>query len=216
MFKRPGSVQKSAFGVNFSNKGGTQQQQQQAEQQQPPAKRARTEHQQQLPAEQVRRELLYLVENHATVVVVGETGCGKTTQIPRFLHEAGWTADGFQVGGVVWWRETGWRNLVGSVCMRCCCQSRPLFFQRSTSNAQHHACRSVYSLCNPMLLLTPTRAHKPLRRWCARSRGVWQQSPSLSVLQERWVCSWEGWWAMGCALRTQQTRWVGGRSGSRQ
>lgn len=50
-----------------------------------------------MPAESVRRELLYLVENHATVVVVGDTGCGKTTQIPRFLHEAGWTADGFQV-----------------------------------------------------------------------------------------------------------------------
>jgi Zn-dependent alcohol dehydrogenase len=47
--------------------------------------------------EGVRRELLYLVERHATVIVVGETGCGKTTQIPRFLHEAGWTAEGHQV-----------------------------------------------------------------------------------------------------------------------
>jgi len=36
-----------------------------------------------------RRELLYLVETHATVVVLGETGSGKTTQIPQFLDEAG-------------------------------------------------------------------------------------------------------------------------------
>jgi hypothetical protein len=97
MFKRPGSVSKSAFGVNYDS---SRQQQQPAgnapRADGPPPKRARTE---QLPAEQVRRELLYLVENHATVVVVGETGCGKTTQIPRFLHEAGWTADGYQVGG---------------------------------------------------------------------------------------------------------------------
>jgi hypothetical protein len=95
MFKRPGSVSKSAFGVNYDS--SRQQPAGNAPRADgPPSKRARTE---QLPAEQVRRELLYLVENHATVVVVGETGCGKTTQIPRFLHEAGWTADGYQVGG---------------------------------------------------------------------------------------------------------------------
>lgn len=28
------------------------------------------------------------------VVIVGETGCGKTTQIPQYLDEAGWTAGG--------------------------------------------------------------------------------------------------------------------------
>jgi hypothetical protein len=93
MFKRPGSLSKSAFGVNYDS----------GRQQQPPTEPPRAEgpaqkraRKDQLPAESVRRELLYLVENHATVVVVGETGCGKTTQIPRFLHEAGWTADGYQ------------------------------------------------------------------------------------------------------------------------
>ena len=39
-----------------------------------------------------RKNILYLVEQHATTVIVGETGSGKTTQIPQFLHEAGWTA----------------------------------------------------------------------------------------------------------------------------
>jgi pre-mRNA-splicing factor ATP-dependent RNA helicase DHX16 len=27
-------------------------------------------------------------------VIVGETGSGKTTQIPQYLHEAGYTAKG--------------------------------------------------------------------------------------------------------------------------
>lgn len=40
-----------------------------------------------------RTSLLYLVEAHATTIVVGETGSGKTTQIPQYLKEAGW-ADG--------------------------------------------------------------------------------------------------------------------------
>lgn len=42
-----------------------------------------------LPIHQHRTEILYLVETHATTVVVGETGSGKTTQIPQYLHEAG-------------------------------------------------------------------------------------------------------------------------------
>ena len=41
-----------------------------------------------------RRVLLYLVERYQVVVVVGHTGCGKTTQIPQYLHQAGWTAGG--------------------------------------------------------------------------------------------------------------------------
>ncbi|KAJ1624520.1 pre-mRNA-splicing factor ATP-dependent RNA helicase PRP16 [Pavlovales sp. CCMP2436] len=47
-----------------------------------------------LPVFASRREILYLVETHQTVVIVGHTGCGKTTQIPQYLCEAGWTAGG--------------------------------------------------------------------------------------------------------------------------
>ena len=50
-----------------------------------------------LPIFESRRQLLYMVERFRTVVVVGHTGCGKTTQLPQYLHEAGWTASGFQV-----------------------------------------------------------------------------------------------------------------------
>ncbi|KAE8673291.1 RNA helicase family protein isoform 2 [Hibiscus syriacus] len=51
---------------------------------------------QRLPVYKYRTAILYLVEAHATTIVVGETGSGKTTQIPQFLKEAGW-ADGGRV-----------------------------------------------------------------------------------------------------------------------
>lgn len=51
----------------------------------------------QLPIFQSRRQLLYMVERYRAVVVVGHTGCGKTTQLPQYLHEAGWTGSDFQV-----------------------------------------------------------------------------------------------------------------------
>ena len=38
---------------------------------------------QRLPAYKHRSSLLYLVENHATTIIMGETGSGKTTQIPQ-------------------------------------------------------------------------------------------------------------------------------------
>lgn len=107
-FQRPGSRSKAAFGVAFrppppqrdgsssastaapgagrrqggSGGGGDQ-----------PMQRARLA----LPVARYRQQLLYLLETHATVVVVGETGSGKTTQLPQYLHEAGWTGEGHQV-----------------------------------------------------------------------------------------------------------------------
>ncbi|XP_078006354.1 putative ATP-dependent RNA helicase DHX35 isoform X2 [Phascolarctos cinereus] len=53
---------------------------------------------QKLPVFKLRNHILYLIENYQTVVIVGETGCGKTTQIPQYLAEAGWTAEGRVVG----------------------------------------------------------------------------------------------------------------------
>lgn len=61
-----------------------------------------------LPIHRLRREFLYCVERYQTVILVGETGgclsssllillstgSGKSTQIPQFLHEAGWTSGG--------------------------------------------------------------------------------------------------------------------------
>ncbi|CAI5485067.1 unnamed protein product [Closterium sp. Yama58-4] len=47
-----------------------------------------------LPVFKHREAILYLVETHAVSVVVGETGSGKTTQIPQYLVAAGWAAGG--------------------------------------------------------------------------------------------------------------------------
>nr|XP_043622202.1 probable pre-mRNA-splicing factor ATP-dependent RNA helicase DEAH9 isoform X2 [Erigeron canadensis] len=49
-----------------------------------------------LPVYRYRESILYLVETHSTTIIVGETGSGKTTQIPQYLKEAGW-ADGGRV-----------------------------------------------------------------------------------------------------------------------
>lgn len=51
---------------------------------------------QRLPVYKYRNAILYLVENNPTTIVVGETGSGKTTQIPQYLKEAGW-AEGDRV-----------------------------------------------------------------------------------------------------------------------
>ncbi|KAJ7184090.1 P-loop containing nucleoside triphosphate hydrolase protein [Mycena filopes] len=39
-------------------------------------------------------KLLYAVENHGVIIVVGQTGCGKTTQLPQYLLESGWAENG--------------------------------------------------------------------------------------------------------------------------
>ncbi|CAJ1961840.1 unnamed protein product [Sphenostylis stenocarpa] len=49
---------------------------------------------QRLPVFKYRSPILYLVETHATTIIVGETGSGKTTQIPQYLKEAGWATGG--------------------------------------------------------------------------------------------------------------------------
>ena len=42
---------------------------------------------QRLPVYKYRKAILYLVERHATTIVVGETGSGKSTQIPQVLSQ---------------------------------------------------------------------------------------------------------------------------------
>jgi len=59
----------------------------------------------------LEENILYCVENHQVVIVVGQTGCGKTTrtgalsmlpiplnrlslEIPQYLHESGWSSGG--------------------------------------------------------------------------------------------------------------------------
>ncbi|KAF9154178.1 hypothetical protein BGX20_004738 [Mortierella sp. AD010] len=51
-----------------------------------------------LPIYQYRQELLDAIEEHQVLVIVGETGSGKTTQLPQYLYEAGYTKGGKKIG----------------------------------------------------------------------------------------------------------------------
>lgn len=51
-----------------------------------------------LPIAKHRDALLYLVETSPVTIVVGQTGSGKSTQIPQFLERAGWCADDKIIG----------------------------------------------------------------------------------------------------------------------
>ncbi|KAI4623041.1 uncharacterized protein J4E87_006134 [Alternaria ethzedia] len=50
-----------------------------------------------LPIAQLKDQLLYTIDTYPVTIVVGETGSGKTTQIPKFLLEAGWCNGGKQI-----------------------------------------------------------------------------------------------------------------------
>ncbi|THH31166.1 hypothetical protein EUX98_g3025 [Antrodiella citrinella] len=51
-----------------------------------------------LPIYAYREQLLDAIKEHQILIVVAETGSGKTTQLPQYLHEAGYTANGMKVG----------------------------------------------------------------------------------------------------------------------
>ncbi|XP_071450237.1 probable ATP-dependent RNA helicase DHX35 [Hetaerina americana] len=53
---------------------------------------------QRLPIFQNKNHIIYLLEKYQTLILVGETGSGKSTQIPQYLLEAGWAHDGKIIG----------------------------------------------------------------------------------------------------------------------
>ncbi len=51
-----------------------------------------------LPIYQFRDQIIQAVKDHQVLIIVGETGSGKTTQLPQYLHEAGFTEGGMKIG----------------------------------------------------------------------------------------------------------------------
>nr|VEL28527.1 unnamed protein product [Protopolystoma xenopodis] len=53
---------------------------------------------QSLPIYQFREALLRAIADHQILIVEGETGSGKTTQVPQYLYESGYCRDGKKIG----------------------------------------------------------------------------------------------------------------------
>ncbi|CAD5115917.1 unnamed protein product [Dimorphilus gyrociliatus] len=51
-----------------------------------------------LPIYPFKESLIEAVRDHQVLIIEGETGSGKTTQIPQFLHEAGFTDNKMKIG----------------------------------------------------------------------------------------------------------------------
>uniref|UniRef100_T1J1A2 RNA helicase n=1 Tax=Strigamia maritima TaxID=126957 RepID=T1J1A2_STRMM len=51
-----------------------------------------------LPIFPFQQDLLEAIDKHQVLIIEGETGSGKTTQIPQYLHEAGYTKNGLKIG----------------------------------------------------------------------------------------------------------------------
>lgn len=68
-----------------------------------------------LPIASSQDHIIYLLEKYQTLVLVGETGSGKSTQIPQYLYEAGWTSEGNKIIGVTQPRRVAATSLAARV-----------------------------------------------------------------------------------------------------
>ena len=86
-----------------------------------------------LPIQKHEREILYLLERHQVVIIIGQTGCGKTTQICQYLRKAKWTIPGEKMVCVTQPR----RASAQTVAMRVC---EEIFASSSSSSSSSQRC----------------------------------------------------------------------------
>ena len=81
-----------------------------------------------LPISMAKERLLAAIQRQPVTIVVGETGSGKTTQLPQFLLEAGYAARGKMIGVTQPRRVAGrhpdrfFLRILRFVCNFCCCR----------------------------------------------------------------------------------------------
>ncbi|XP_065090788.1 probable pre-mRNA-splicing factor ATP-dependent RNA helicase mog-4 [Ochlerotatus camptorhynchus] len=51
-----------------------------------------------LPVFPFKEDLIAAIKEHQILIIEGKTGSGKTTQVPQYLYEAGFTKDGKKIG----------------------------------------------------------------------------------------------------------------------
>ncbi|MGH0164759.1 UNVERIFIED_CONTAM: hypothetical protein FKN15_047917 [Acipenser sinensis] len=112
---------------------------------------------QKLPVFKHRNYILYLLENYQTVVIVGETGCGKSTQIPQYLLEAGWAAEG-KVVGVTQPRRVAAVSICSAAAL--CSSISPSVLSDRAQCKYTRECDDSYPLCCLHSVLMLDEAHE--------------------------------------------------------
>lgn len=66
-----------------------------------------------LPVSQKKQDILEAIQDHQVVIVAGETGSGKTTQLPKICMELGRGIKGLiSIPSRVVWRQEQWRTVL--------------------------------------------------------------------------------------------------------
>lgn len=88
------SPKKSKNNVHLKDTGKTKHVNGEISETHPPITQSIQQQRENLPAYACRHRLLQEIRKNDTILIMGETGSGKTTQMPQFLHEAGYSNKG--------------------------------------------------------------------------------------------------------------------------
>ena len=156
-----------------------------------------------LPVYTVRDELLRLVKDNQVLIVVGETGSGKTTQLAQYLHEAGYSRLG----------------RIGGCCLALRCLALPCLALPCVVRCSFFSFSLFLSFLSP-LSIPPPRPAPPIKvshylpyatlyPQAAPSRGALPQCPSPRASPRRRAARSVRQWDTQSGLRTARApkRW---------